>query len=52
MKGYGPKVGEVVMKDPYREESQTVKSRSVSPPKDMNRESGNYLSCDYEIFMK
>lgn len=52
VEGYGPEVGEVVVRDPCSEESQTVKPRSVSPPKDMSRKSGNDLSCDHEIFMK
>lgn len=52
VEGYGPEVGELVMRDLCSEESQTVKPRSVSPANDMNTESGNDLSCDYETFMK
>lgn len=52
VEGYGPEVGEMVMRDLCSEGSQTVKPRSVSPPKDMSRESRNDLSCDYEILMK
>lgn len=52
VEGYGPHVGEAVMRDPCSGGSQAVKNRFGSLQTDISRKSGKDLFCDYEICMK